>query len=367
MVSARAASIGVIGGSWRAEYYLRAARELPDHFSVREVLVRTEQSAQRVGSRWGVSTTTSLEHFLAGAPYDYVVVSVPPEQVSELILRLIEAGIPVLTETPPAPSVEALFSLYRSVGKAPIQVAEQYQFQPHQAARLAIVAAGTIGDVTNVRVSVAHGYHGLSLMRLALGVGFEPVSIFATQLVEPVVSARGRDGWNDSPRKYDSGRTLATFRFGARSGLYDWNFEQYFSPIRSRHFDIYGTDGEINDDDVSYLSSPGHATHVSLHRESTGIDGDLEGFYLRGISLGDTVCYENRFTGARLNDDELAVAEVMFRMSNYANTGESFYGLADASQDQYLSLLTNQSIESGKTLQTADTPWATSVSIAARG
>lgn len=359
--------IGVIGASWRAQYYLRAARELPQHFSVREVLVRSQDSASRVTTDWGVPSTTSLDEFLAAGPFDYVVVSVPPDAASEVTRAVIDAGYPVLSETPPAPTVEELFELYRSVGTAPVQVAEQYQFQAHHAARLALAADGTIGEVNGVRVSAAHGYHGVSLIRFALGVGFEPVEVSAQQLVDSVVSARGRDAWNEAASQYDSGRTLAVLHFGQKSAIYDFNFEQYFSPIRSRHIDIYGTTGEINDDHVSYLSSPGHATHSLLHRESTGVDGDLEGYFLRRISLGEKVLYENRFIQARLNDDELAVAETMFRMAIYVRDGEPFYGLADASQDQYLSLLINRAAETGESLATGQTPWMSALSVVARG
>ena len=360
------AKIGVIGGSWRAEYYLRAARELPEQFSVEHVLVRSDSSAQRVHDRWSVSTTTSELEFLAGE-FDFVVICVPPDQATDLIRAVSTADIAVLSETPPAASVDALFELYRSLGGARIQVAEQYQFQPHHAGRLALAAAGRIGDVSSARVSVAHGYHGISLLRLALGVGFEPARISAAATLDPVVSARGRDAWNESPRKYDAGRTQATLQFGAKTGFYDFNFEQYFSPIRSRHIDLYGDTGEINDDRVSYLASAGHAAHDILSRESTGVDGDLEGFYLRSISLGEFVAYENRFPRVRLNDDELAVAEVLFRMVDYVRNGRAFYPLADASQDQYLSLLLNRSAETAEVVQTEETPWASSESVAIRG
>lgn len=361
------ASIGVIGASWRAQYYLRAARELPQHFAVTRVLVRSNESAERVSTDWGVPATTSMSNFLAAGPYDYVVVSVPPDVVSDVTRTVIDAGFPVLSETPPAPSVDELFELYRAVGTAPIQVAEQYQFQAHHAARLALVADGTIGEVNGVRVSAAHGYHGVSLVRFALGVGFDAVTVTAQQLTDPVVSARGRDAWNEVATQYDSGRTLALLRFGSKSAIYDFNFEQYFSPIRSRHIDIYGTTGEINDDQVSYLTSPGHASHSTLNRESTGVNGDLEGFFLRRVALGEKVLFENRFIQARLNDDELAVAEIMHRMTRYVRGGAPFYGLADASQDQYLSLLINRAAETGEALATRDTPWMSEPSAATRG
>ena len=56
-----------------------------------------------------------------------------------------------------------------------MQVAEQYAFQPLHAARLAFIRAGKLGEISQVQVSVAHGYHGISLIRKFLGIGYENV------------------------------------------------------------------------------------------------------------------------------------------------------------------------------------------------
>ena len=199
------------------------------------------------------------------------------------------------------------------------------------------------------------------MLRSALGVGFDPVTISAQAVTEHLTSARGRDDWNDEFVDVDALRTLALLRFGdgpsGRFGQLDFMDEQYFSPIRSRHISIQGSRGEVVDDRVSYLGAPGGAVHESLHRETTGVDGDLEGSFLRRIWLGRDVRFENRFVPARLNDDELAVAEVMHRMVEYVDTGQEFYGLADASHDHYLGLLVKQAAETGAVVTSTAMPW----------
>jgi predicted dehydrogenase len=357
-------AIGVIGASWRARYFLRIARALPDRFTVAGVLVRSEASAVAVHAEWSVPATTSMDTFLSAHHYDYVVVAVPAVAATTLVMRLVSAGLPVLLETPPAADRDALFSLYSRVGDAPVQVAEQYQFQPHHAARLAVARSGLIGTVASARASVAHGYHGVSLIRLAVGAGFAPAQISATATTDVVMSSRGRDGWNDEPCEITTERTTAVIDFGGRFGFFDFSTEQYFSPIRARHFAIYGSRGEIDDDRVSYLAGPAHAAHATLHRESTGIDGDLEGSFLRRISLAETIFFDNSFVPARLNDDEIAVAETMLRMSRYVDSRVPFYGLADASQDAYLALLIGEAARSGTSQRTSGTPWASSASVA---
>ena len=351
-------TIGVVGASWRAEYFLRIARDLPERFAVARVLVRSDESAERVRRTWGVAATTSMADFLAGATYDYVVVSTPWAVAPEITAQLAAVGIPVLTETPPAPDLPGLVALYEKLGSAPVQVAEQYQYQPHHAARLSVARSGLLGDVQRARVSVAHGYHGISLIRLALGVGFEPVAITAHTTVERMVGGRGRDGWTPTLERVDAVTTTAHLDFGRATAEFDFNGEQYFSPIRSRQLIIAGSHGEIVNDEVAWLAGPGEPRQERLYREATGIDGDLEGSHLRRILLRDTVHFENRFAPARLNDDELAVAEVMHRMAVFVQTGEPFYSLADASHDHYLGMLVDEAAESGRTLHSSEMPWA---------
>jgi predicted dehydrogenase len=361
-------SIGLIGANWRAQYYLRIAQQLPENFTVRQVLTRTEPSATQVEAHWGVAATTDAATFLRQGPYDYVVVATPRAVAPQLILWLVAAGIPVLTETPPADDLPSLVDLYGKIGNAPVQVAEQYQFQPQHAARLAVARSGLLDTVTSARMSIAHGYHGVSMLRLSLGAGFEPVAITAQAMTERLLSARGRDDWNAEFVETDARRTTALLRFGEgqdeRFGHLDFSDEQYFSPIRSRHIGIQGSQGEIDDDRVSYLTVPGRAVHENLYRETTGLDGDLEGSFLRRVWLGRQVYYENRFVPARLNDDELAVAEVMQRMAEFSRTGVEFYGLADASHDHYLGLLIDEAARTGHVVRSAAMPWASVGSVA---
>jgi len=359
--TAQHATIGLIGAGWRAEYFLRIARDLPDRFTVARVLVRTEASASSVADTWGIPTTTSLADFLTG-DYDYVVVSTPWHVVPELIEALVAAGIPVLSETPPAPDVAALRSLWGSVGGAPVQVAEQYFLQPHHAARLAVVRSGLIGEVSSARLSVAHGYHGVSLARLFLGVGFDPVAIRADALGDPLLSSNGRDGWHSELEPVPGKRTVALLRFadtgsGEHSAVFDFTDEQYFSPVRSRHTSVRGDRGEISDNTVSHLIGPGNPATGELRRDVTGIESDLSGNHLRRVTLHTEVLFENRFAPARLNDDEIAVAEVMHRMAVFVRTGEPFYPLAEASHDHYLGLLIDEAAATGETVRSEPMPW----------
>lgn len=356
--------IGVIGAGWRADYYLRIAQYVPTSFSVGAVLVRTEHSADRISSTSGQFATTDFKSFLARGPFDYVVLAVPADAASEFMIRLVAANIPVLTETPPARDLADLNAQFRSIGAASIQVAEQYQFQAHHAARLAVARAGLLGDVHTAYVSAAHGYHGVALMRQALLAGFRGVSISGRTILDRVASPRGRDDWLPTIVESEAERDFAWLDFdGGSLGIYDFMGDQYVSPIRARTLKLSGPQGELTNDIGAHVTEPGVARTINLRREATGVDGDLEGFFLRRIADGPIVYWENEYPGARLNDDELAVARVMGLMTKYVRTGTPFYSLADGSHDHYLGLLIGQAVKTGTTLRSEPQAWSNATSV----
>lgn len=123
----------------------------------------------------GCKTYRDMESFASSGPLMFAVISVPWEAAPACTLELAERGIPVLTETPPAKDIPSMIALYESLRKLKgrVQVAEQYLYQPMHAARIAFVRSGKLGDVSQVQVSAAHGYHGISLIRKMLGIDFE--------------------------------------------------------------------------------------------------------------------------------------------------------------------------------------------------
>jgi hypothetical protein len=60
---------------------------------------------------------------------------------------------------------------------------------------------------------------------------------------------------------------------------------------------------------------------------------------------------------ARLSDDEIAIATCLESMKRYLETGKSFYSLAEASQDHYLSLMIEEAARSGRTLESTSQVW----------
>jgi predicted dehydrogenase len=355
-------SYGIVGGGWRAEFYLRVAKALPDRFRVGGMMVRNRDKGRVLEEEWEVQTYRSLEELLEVSGLDFVVVSVPWPVTPVMLRRLAHHGMPALSETPPAPDLDGLLDLHVLTERgAQIQVAEQYQFQPLHACRLRLARSGRLGTVTQAQVSAAHGYRGVSLLRGLLGIEFEGATIWAREFTSPIIAGPGRGGPPRKEEAVESRQVIAYLDFGDRLGVYDFTGDQYFSWIRSTRALVCGERGEINNTQVRYLRDYQTPVHIDLKRANAGEDGNLEGYYHKGILAGEEWVYQNPLVPARLSDDEIAVAACLDKMAMYARgDGSGFYGLPEASQDHYLSLMIAQAVERGGPVVARRQPWASS-------
>jgi predicted dehydrogenase len=350
---------GIVGTGWRSLFYLRAASACPEMFEIAGVVTRDAQRAAALAERFGTSLYTSSEELVERESPDFVVTSVPWDVNPEAVGKLVELNTPVLSETPPATTVEELEALWRLGSQgAKVQVAEQYWAQPHHAARLAFARSGKIGRVSQVQVSAAHGYHGISLLRAFLGVGFENAGITARTFTAPIVLGPNRTGPPTEEVVGDSKQTIAWLDFGDRIGVFDFAGDQYFSYIRGQRLLVRGDRGEIIDSEARYLKDFATPIRIRFQRENAGEDGNLEGNYLKGIQAGEDWIYRNPLGQVELTDDEIAVGTCLMKMGEYAAGGESFYSMAEACQDRYLDIAIQQAVDSGETVTTGSQAWA---------
>jgi Oxidoreductase family, NAD-binding Rossmann fold len=348
----------IVGAGWRALFYLRVAAALSERFHLNGLVTRTRERAENVKTEWGVEAYSSLESLLQASRPDFIVLSVPRSVTADWLEELTAAGLPVLCETPPAADFPDLRRVSELIAQgARVQVGEQYQYQPLHAARLALTDTDVIGDVSMVSLSVCHDYHAFSLMRRHLKVAGESAVLRATSTRAMIQTGFETSGPRRGVDTVEEERILGLVDFGNRLGLYDFAGEQYFSYIRSPHVIIRGSVGEIADSRVRCLTGLDEPVTLELRREQTGEEGDLGGYSLRGISFGDRWMYRNPFPGARLSDDEIAIATCMEHMGRYAKGGPPFYGLADAAQDHYLSLCLHEAARTGEAVRTETQPW----------
>jgi predicted dehydrogenase len=352
-------SFAIVGGGWRAAYFLRIARALPERFQVSGVVVRDPVRAQRIEAAWGLTVHPSVQALLRAGRPDFLVVAVSRTSAPVLLAEAAAASMPVLTETPPGPDLAALLDVWKLVaGGAVIQVAEQYPLHPWHAARIALVRSGRLGEISHAQVSVAHDYHGMSLLRLLLGVGFAPARIAARSFTAPLTAGPTRQGPPDRQEIVASIQVIAQLEFGAKLGIHDFASGQYRSWIRSPYLLVRGERGEIRDAEVRYLQDFRTPVMLELRRIDTGLSGGPEPYRHLGILAGDEWLHRNPFPEASLSDDEIAGATLLHKMAEHVAGGPAPYPFAEAAQDQYLALCIEEAIRTGTVVTTETHPWA---------
>jgi predicted dehydrogenase len=346
-------SFALIGFGWRATAFWRLSTMLPEVPCVGAV-VRSPRALP-------VPDFTSLADCLASVRPDFLVTALPRAANPDLVMEAVALGLPVLTETPPAPDLTGLRRLWNAVGSSGlVQVAEQYLLMPAHAARAAAVRAGIIGTPTAVQVSSTHQYHAVSLIRGLLDSGHDPAVIRATRTTAPLLDPQTRQGWTDDPVPKPATTTVATLDFGrGRSGLYDFTDNQSRNQLRFRRILIRGTHGELHDNEVVHLPAARTIVRSPLVRRQTGHDLDLDGFDTETITLGSEVLYRNPYPGQRWNDDEIATATMLRAMAAWVRgDGPPPYPLADAAQDHLIALAVEEAADTDRTVTTTTEAWA---------
>ena len=347
------ATFAMIGSGWRARMFLDVARAL-ETVRCAGVVVRTPREI-------GVPTYDSLDACLSEVSVDFVLVATPPEVTPDVVVDVVDRGVPVLLETPPAPDLNGLRDLWSAVGASGlVQVAEQYLLMPSHAARAALVGSGVIGSPTQVQVSSTQHYHAVSLIRGLLGAGRGPVAVRASRFTAPLVSPLNRLGWTDDPEPHPTITTIATLDFGdGRSGVYDFTEQQTRNQLRFRRLLVRGSAGELRDDEVVRMTGPRTLAHTPLVRRQTGHDLDLNGFDTENIALGADVLYRNPYVGRRWMDDEIAMATLLERTAAWVR-GEAAepYPVAEGIQDQQIALAIENAADTDATVITSHEAWS---------
>ena len=328
---------GIIGAGWRSEFYLRIAALLPDIFKVSGIYIRNKQKQSEFSKKYNVPIFDTLEELLE-TEFDFIVSCVNKSGICDTVRELASKNIPLLTETPIGTSNKEIDDFLADIKPDwRVQVAEQFHFQPRNQAIKAVIDSGILGEITQVQLSCCHDYHAASLIRFFLGTGDEMPETSSFTLPDTVTRYNSRGGLLKEPKTVTSDEKFVVLKFKDKTALYDFNYEQYFSDIRRSRILIRGTNGEILNDECTYLKN-GLPHSFSIQRNSFGANENLDGFTLVNITAEGKVLYENPFKYARLSDEEIAIATCLLDMKNYLQTGISFYSLKDVALDSRIFL-----------------------------
>ena len=348
----------IIGSGWRALFYARIAKRYPEQFQLKYMLCRSREKAEKMAKEYGISTTTSVEECEATAP-DFVVVAVSKADLCEETRKWTEKGFPVLCETPAATTVEELKMLWELVQKgAKIQIAEQYHRYPIMAAGLKAIKEGRLHDPYAVTLSMAHDYHGVSLIRRMLEphnpMNLKLDYLWGEQYSFPVTETDSRYGAITDGSVKSKERKVVTLRFtNGKVAFYDFSGVQYHSFIRARHVNVQGRDGEWNDTQLRYVDEK-HMPHLENLTAWLNPDYaclDTEELRQQSSNWQPSVMMEGE-------QDEYAIATMMYDMRAYIENGKEVYPMAEALEDAYLYLLMQEAVEKpGCKIHPQSMPW----------
>lgn len=394
----------IVGSGWRSLYYVRVAKALPEKFELCAMLCRSEEKAEKMADEYGIYTTVSIEECRSLKP-DFVVVVVNKADIAKVSMEWLNNGFTVLCETPAAldtDTLKQLWELHKSGKK--LVVAEQYTKYPTYDAMLKALDTGIIGEPDCLNISLAHEYHGASLIRAFLRQNVDTQFTVRAKTYEfTTVETLNRYERFTDGRTAKKKRTTATFEFDdGKVAFYDFDSEQYRSPIRKNYVKVQGRIGELKDDTFYYLDEDYQDRQAKLvvkeryvHtgnanpnlrdvREILSINLDKEN--IKNGTAGEAFevhqVYEAPFGACGLAEDETAIARLMVETAEYdkvfVNTEnkESVLDigteknaknmeiaermdkeLRGALQDAYTAILLAEAVKTGTEVASEKQPW----------
>jgi predicted dehydrogenase len=351
----------IVGAGWRTNFYFRVARELPRLVACVGAVTRNPEAGARLTEQYQVPSFQSLRDALIRTNPDFVVTCVSREANADIVRELVGLGMPVLSETPPAPDLDSLANLWNEVGSTGlVQIAEQHLYLPVFVAINRLIETGVLGEVSSAALSWTHDYHALAILRSLLDLTDQQFSIHALNHKVSLTGGPDQTGTRFDSAPSPHNRTLATLESAGKTATYEVTDMQWFNPLRSRHVNLQGSRGEYADGRLTRLTEIGEPVSSKLERRQLGVDGNLEGAGLDTLSFEGAVLYRNPFPGSRLSDEEIAIAQCL--LNTAPERRHLGYSLADGCQDHYLALLIQQAAESGAAVTSERQPWSASIS-----
>ena len=348
----------IVGSGWRSLFYARIAKKYPEQFQLKYMLCRSQEKADKMATEHGIPTTTSIDACEEAKP-DFVVIAVSKNSICAETIKWAKKGFAVFCETPAAGTLEELKELWDLVQKgAKIQIAEQYHRYPSMAAGLEEIKSGKLHEPYAVSLSMAHDYHGVSLIRRMLQPD-NPTSLrleylWGEQYTFDVTETDSRYGDITDGRVKRSSRSVITMGFaGGKMAFYDFDGTLYHSYIRTRHVNVQGRDGEWNDTFIKYVDN----NHLP---QTEGLKSLLRPEYtcLETATLREQSKLWQPTVIMDEEQDEYAIATMMLDMREYIETGKEVYPMAEALEDAYVYLLMQEAVQNpGKRILPQKMPW----------
>ncbi len=311
------------GTGWRAMFYVRISRMLPELLSLVAIYTRTRERAE-LFSEDPFPVMTDLSEALS-VPHDAVIVATGKDVFFPLMKKLKDRGEFVVSETTFLSLDDSeMEELYDMKGAC----AEQYMYTPLYASILK--GCELVGNIDQLYLSGLHNHHAASIARIVLGLGDSmPEKISSLDFPSRVVKTGERKGMVADGVDEEYSRKLRVLSFGDKLFINDFSSNQYHSYLYGKRVEIRGNKGVVTEQGISFCTSDGlaHSMPFVFYRDSSLGNGSLT---LSHVTLGERTVFRNPFYPAMMNDDEIAIAMLLKRIEDGMDYPSINSGIMDA-------------------------------------
>jgi predicted dehydrogenase len=343
-------SLALVGFGRRAQLtYIPLLQKM--RLLVRLIAVCGHQKEETV--RWGegeqVPYYTSLGQLLDKQRPDLGIVCVSRVNHAQPVIQLIEAGIPVLVETPLGETVEEMnemMAVSRKKPLVPVEVAENYIRQPRIQIIRKMIAADLFGSVNLVYSNfTGHGYHGAALIRSLLGFEQKPIRVSGFTKNFPVINHIWRPG--QPPREGENWQhAIIEFETGA-TGVYSFSNLTYGSPLRQEfeknRLIFYAAKGMGVGHDLLILDGIDQRNPIPIERRTMTRHNleILDAYVAKGKP---EIAWVNPLSGYDLDENQLDVGLCLYDLLLAIREGrQPEYGIQNGKIDRMLELTMERS------------------------
>jgi predicted dehydrogenase len=346
--------LGLVGAGRRAQAHVQSILALDDRFELVAVCDINPAAAQAIAARTGASAHGDVDEFFRAGRLEAVDIVTPPDAHHVIAKAAADYRVPMLIETPIAPTRQMAELIIEAAARAniPLEVGENVWRWPAERLARQVLQSGAIGRVLRAYcLYVTGGYHAMNLLRTYLDYA-EPRTVSAhvrRYAVEPY-------DFNGAHHD-DETWTEATIDFaGGATAIHECT-SSWSSPVRQavpRFFAAHGTKGTLVSQggqlEVSVVTDGKLVRH---HSETTWVAAST-GRTPQRLRLGPPfdLVYDNPFAAVverhpdlwRGGEDEVARADELNSLYRAVAEGVApEYGGRNGYHDEALVVAMNES------------------------
>ena len=310
------------GTGWRAEFYMRIAKALPEQFAISSIYTRREDMASVLSSQ-GYNATTNLNSALSFG-HNAVIVSSGKEGFYPLLKELDARHETILSETTFLSLSDEELNQVEAIKGFTL---EQYWYNPIYASIKKVLPK--IGKVTSVYLSALHNHHAASILR---GI-FDDLEIKNVKRLldqnATCLKTGSRAGLDRERELQDYTRKITAVEFTTGEVfITDFSSNQYHSYIIPSHIEIRGEQGVITEKGIVYIGPEGYPVELPFifHKDDVKNNQELS---ISHVTAGGEVVFVNQFYPSAFNYDEIAIATMLKEFAE----GKLNYTIKDGVED----------------------------------